>query len=74
MSEIVGVSNKISLVPNSECRPDKPVEDSCIVNCGMVLQIEVDDIPRLLRYTRRLPNSKVIYHTKSLGHLRIVKE
>lgn len=50
------------------------VKESCIVSFGMVAQLELEDIPRVLKYIQRLPNSRIIYQTKGLGHIRIVKE
>lgn len=50
------------------------VKESCVVSFGMVAQLELEDIPRVLKYIQRLPNSRIIYQTKGLGHIRIVKE
>lgn len=50
------------------------VKESCIVSFGMVAQLELEDIPRVLKYIQSLPNSRIIYQTKGLGHIRIVKE
>jgi len=50
------------------------IKESCIVSFGMVAQLELEDIPRVLKYIQRLPNSRIIYQTKGLGHIRIVKE
>jgi len=50
------------------------VKESCIVSFGMVAQLELVDIPRVLKYIQKLPNSRIIYQTKGLGHIRIVKE
>lgn len=72
MVEIGASVNKASH-PQDEA--SKPANDfSCLVTCGLVLRMELDDIPKLIRYARKLQNSQIIYHTKSLGHLRIVKE
>ncbi len=49
-------------------------KESCIVSFGMVAQLELEDIPRVLKYIQKLPNSRIIYQTKGLGHIRIVKE
>lgn len=72
MSEIGASVNKASHDPNEASKPDS--DCSCLVTCGLVLRMELDDIPKLIRYAKRLHNAQVIYHTKSLGHLRIVKE
>jgi len=52
----------------------KEPTDSCIVNYAAVLQLEVEDIPKLQKYVRRLPNAKILYQTKSAGRLTIVRE
>ena len=50
------------------------VLDSCIVTYGAVLRLELDDIPRLTAFINSLPNAKIIYSMKGVGHIRLVKE
>lgn len=70
MNETVEAGYKTSLSQN---RADE-IKESCIVSFGMVAQLELEDIPRVLKYIQRLPNSRIIYQTKGLGHIRIIKE
>jgi len=61
------------IISQPENKADE-IKASCVVNFGMVAQVELEDIPRLLKYVQKLPNSRIIYQTKGLGHIRIVKE
>lgn len=70
MNETVEEAYKTSPSQNQA----EEVKESCIVSFGMVAQLELEDIPRVLKYIQRLPNSRIIYQTKGLGHIRIVKE
>jgi len=57
--------------------PDEngPVEpEFCLVNYAMVINLNVDDIPRLIRFIKSLPRSYIVYQTKSIGKLTIQRE
>jgi hypothetical protein len=45
----------------------------CFVNYAMVLGINIDDIPKVIRYVRSL-GAVVHYQTKSLGRLTVKRE
>lgn len=54
---------------------NRPVEpEFCLVNFACVINIDVEDIPKLIRFIKSLPRSYIVYQTKSLGKLTILRE
>lgn len=48
--------------------------ECCRVNYALVVRVDVEDIPGIVRFIQSLPGSKIVYQAKSLGRMTIVRE
>jgi len=69
---MVEIEQGIEITSGEEIRPGDA--EFCLVNYAVVSNVRVEDIPRIARFIGNLTGAKVIYQTKSVGRLRIVRE